>query len=275
MKRVHIVVGGHAAATLQAAFDSIENSETIFVVKDVFNVGPLRSEELPFSLLRAGFWQEVSGVEQVEVNDLERLMELSTQLTNAEVEEVCFWMSGIPAELCTYFWLLHFLKKHLGKFYIINISGLPFIDDEGKLFYPEGIASLPQRQVLKALKLARMVTPSEWETDGDEWKRLIGETETGIRISTGSKQIAGKPVDFYDQHLLDLAGNNNQKIVKLVGNAIQKHKIFTGDTFLIWRLRQLAAEQKLSLSKDSVKLYAAGSGDGADLFQTDNPADNG
>lgn len=275
MNRVHIVVGDHAAETLKTAFDSIEKSEPIFVVKDVFNVGPLRSEELPFSLLRAGFWQEVSGVEQVAVDDLERLMELSTQLTNGDADEVCFWMSGIPAELCTYFWLLHFLKKHMGKFYIINISGLPFIDDEGKLFYPEGIASLPQRQVLKAVKLARMVTPSEWETDGDEWKRLIGETETGIRISTGAKQIVGKPIDFYDKNLVDLAGNNNQKISKLVGNAIQKHKIFTGDTFLVWRLQKLAEAQKLSLNKDSVKLYVAGAGDGADLFQTDNATDNG
>ncbi|RYD99214.1 MAG: DUF1835 domain-containing protein [Sphingobacteriales bacterium] len=275
MNRVHIVVGDHAAATLQTAFDSIENSATIFVVKDVFNVGPLRSETLPFSLLRAGFWQEVSGAAQVEVNDLERLMELSTQLTNGEVAEVCFWMSGIPAELCTYFWLLHFLKKHLGRCYIINISGLPFIDDEGKLFYPEGIASLPQRQVLKALKLARVVTPSEWETDGDEWKRLIGETETGVRISTGSKQVVGKPVDFYDKQLQDLVGNNNQKVSKLVSNAIRKYKIFTGDTFLIWRLQKLAEAQKVSLNKDSVKLYGAGASEGADLFPTDNPADNG
>ncbi|OJV54294.1 MAG: hypothetical protein BGO31_13175 [Bacteroidetes bacterium 43-16] len=275
MNRVHIVVGDHAAETLKTAFDSIEQSEAIFVVKDVFNVGPLRSEALPFSLLRAGFWQEVSGTEQVEVNDLERLMELSTQLTNGEVEQVCFWMSGIPAELCTYFWLLHFLKKHSGKFYIINISGLPFIDDEGKLFYPEGIASLPLRQVLKAVKLARVVTPSEWETDIDEWKRIIHESETGIRISTGAKQIVGKPIDFYDKNLLDLAGNNNQKVSKLIGNAIQKYKIFTGDTFLIWRLKQLAEAQKLTLSKDSVKLYVSGAGDEADLFQTDNPTDNG
>ncbi len=275
MNKVHIVVGDMAAAALNDAFAGTEEQHgTVFVVKDVFCVGPLRSEEMPFAALRSEFWQKVTGDESIVVDDLERLMELSTRLSNDEVQQVWFWLSGIPADVCTYFWLLHFLKKHLGKLFVVNINGLPFLDDEGKLFYPESLSALPSRQILKAMKLARAVTPSEWETDGDEWKRLIHETETGVRINAGGKQIVGKPIDFYDKDLLSLAGNNNQKISKLIGTAMQKHKIYTGDAFLIWRLKQLAAAQELSITKDSVKRYS-GAAEETQLFEENNTSDNG
>lgn len=257
MKLVHIVVGDVAAQTLQNAFNPEETAdENIFVVKDIFNVGPLRSEELKFAELRAQFWQMVSGTEkELVVDDLDRLMQLSTQLTNEEVDQVWFWMSPIPADVCTYFWLLHFLKKHIGKLFVININGLPFLDEEGKLFYPESISALPPKQVLKAKKLARPITPSEWETEGDEWKRLIHEANVGIRINEGGRKIVGKPIDFYDKNLLDACTQQNQKITKLLGTVMQKHKVFTGDTFLHWRLRTMAQQHQVTITKDSIKLF--------------------
>lgn len=275
MNKVHIVVGDNAALALKTAFDTIDGfGDELFVVKDVLSLGPLRSEELPFSALRSAFWQEVSGNE-VEVDDLERLMDLSTRSTNDTVQQIWFWMSGLPADVCTYFWLLHFLKKHMGKFFVVNINGLPFLDQEGKLFYPESIAALPPKQVLKAMKLSRAVTPSEWETDGEEWKRSIQEKEVGIRISGGGKQLIGKAIDHYDQRLLELAGTNNQKLTKLVTTAMQKYKIFTGDTFLIWRLAQLAGKQLLTITKDNVKLYSGMPTDASELFNKDKTAENG
>lgn len=276
MKKVHIVVGDLAAVSLKTAFDTLPDvTDEIFVVKDLFNIGPLRSEEMPFSALRKKFLQEMTGLENSEVDDLERLMNLSTQLTNDTVQQVCFWMSGIPADVCTYFWLLHFLKKHMGKLLVININGLPFVDEEGKLFYPTSIAELPLRQVIKAQKLARAITPSEWETDGDEWKRLIHESEVGVRINAGGKRIEGKPIDFYDKDLLALATGNNQKISKLVGTAMQKHRIFTGDLFLNWRIKQMTLAQLLTITKDSVKLYSGEPINEQALFDTDNLNENG
>lgn len=269
MSKVHIVVGDHAAVALKTAFDTIAGSaDELFVVKDVFSLGPLRSEELPFSELRSSFWQEVGGGDP-QIDDLERLMELSTRSTNDVVHQIWFWMSGLPADVCTYFWLLHFLKKHMGKLFVVNINGLPFLDHEGKLYYPESIAALPPRQVVKAMKLSRAITPSEWETDGEEWKRLIKEQNVGIRISGGGKQVIGKPIDHYDKDLLELTGNNNQKIMKLIGTAMQKHKIFTGDTFLIWRLQRLAQQHKLTITRDSVKLYSGETTDNNEIFEED------
>lgn len=260
MKITHIVVGDLAAAALQAGLkDGSHIQDEIFVIKDLFNVGPLRDPEMPFSSLRTRFWAEVMDKESIpEVNDLERLMKLSSQLTNGELDQVWFWMAGLPADICSYFWLLHFLKKHIGKLHVLNIAGLPFLDDEAHLFYPNSISSLPPKQIIKALKLARPITPSEWEIDGDEWKRLIQEEAVGIRTSEGVKKIVGRAIDFYDKDLLALATINNQKIAKLIGNAMQKQSIFTGDLFLIWRLRKMAFNQQVTLFKDSVKLYSDG-----------------
>ncbi|HRP90290.1 MAG TPA: DUF3658 domain-containing protein [Edaphocola sp.] len=257
MITVHIVVGDEAANTLKEAFAIIDNfNDEIWTIKDVFNVGPLRSETLPFSQLRTEFWRKITLNDKLLVDDLEQLMQLSTRLSNNEVDNICFWMAGIPADICTYYWLLHFLKKHIGKFLIININGLPFLDEEGRLFYPESISQLPGKQVIKAMKLLRPLSPSEWETDGEEWKNLIKDRESEIRIISGVKQIIGKSIDYYDANLLGEITKNNQKINKVVGNAISKFKIKTGDLFLVWRLKELELTGKVNINKENVKLFS-------------------
>ncbi|HLU17505.1 MAG TPA: DUF3658 domain-containing protein [Edaphocola sp.] len=253
MSIVHMIVGDHAADLLKRALADQADTD-FFVIKDVFNVGPLRSEELSFAALRTEFWRTVTGDNNVVADDLNRLMELSTQLSNEQVKKIFFWMSGIPADVCSYFWLLHFMKKHLGKVFVININGLPFLDDENRLFYPQSIAELPLRQVHKALRLARAISPSEWETDGDEWKRLIFEENAGVRIVTGAKQVQSKPIDFYDKILLEQVNQNNQKIARVVAKTMEKHQIHTGDLFLIWRLREMQVAGLVSITKDTVSM---------------------
>ncbi|HTO14241.1 MAG TPA: DUF1835 domain-containing protein [Edaphocola sp.] len=256
MRTVHIVVGDEAANSLQTAFNTIENfNDELLIIKDIFNIGPLKSETLTFSQLRTKFWQEILKVDKIAIKDLEELMNLSSRLSNSEVDKVCYWMAGIPSDTCAYYWLLHFLKKHMGRLHVININGLPFIGPEGRLFYPESISQLPEKQVIKAMKLLRVVSPSEWETEAEQWKKLISDTEHEIRILSGVKQLTGKPINHYDTCLLSLVTKNNQKIHKIVFNAIEKYKIHTGHSFLIWRLEQMQASELIIINKDNVKLF--------------------
>jgi hypothetical protein len=257
MSIIHLAVGDLAANAIEQAIEQDEQiNGAVIVLKDVLSVGSLKDERIgAFSEVRSQFWNMVMGDGQtpVSVDDLERLMQLSSRMSNDESLKVWFWMGPIPADVTAYFWLLHFLKKHQGRLHVVNISGLPFLDEQGKLFYPESIAQLPKKEILKARKLSRVVAPSEWETDGDEWKRLASEN-AGVRILEGGKKLTGKPIDFYDEYLLALLTAQVQKANKIVNQAMTKNKILTGDLFLHWRLRCIAATGKIELQKGEVKL---------------------
>lgn len=257
MSIIHLAVGDIAANAIAAAIQNDEQTNgEVIVLKDVLSVGPLKDEAIgTFSEVRSDFWNTVSGEGQpvVTVDDLERLMQLSSRISNGEDLKIWFWMGPIPADVTAYFWLLHFLKKHSGRLSVINIAGLPFLDENGKLFYPDSFGNLPQKEILKARKLARVVAPSEWETDGEEWKKLIAEN-AGIRLLEGGKKLSGHSIDLYDDLLFGLLTNQNQKASRVVSQAMSKNKIFTGDMFLLWRLRTFAANGKAEMQKGDIKL---------------------
>lgn len=256
MSLIHFIVGDVAAQPLIEACSQHELlAGEVVVLKDILHVGPLKTEGLTFSENRSAFWNEVSPESQqsIKVDDLERLMAISSRLTNGEDAQIWFWMAPAPADVMAYFWLLHFLKKHQSKFSVVNINGLPFLDENGKLFYPESIGHIPVKEIVKARKLARVTTPSEWETDADEWPRLLNENQ-GIRLHEGGKRMKSAPIGHYDQTLMQYVTAQAQKSNKIINQAIAKNKVPTGDSFLHWRLRKLSSQGLLDMSRGEVKL---------------------
>lgn len=257
MNTIHLISGAGAAAALQAALNSEQDKLTgkLFVLNDTLHLGPLSHEAgHPFSEMRSKFWMDIAPEGQTipVIDDLERLMEISTALTNQESLQLWFWMAPRAEDVCAYFCMLHYLKKHVGKVYIVNINGLPFLDDNGKLFYPDNIAQLPVKEVVKAAGLSRQLSASEWETDGEEWLQLK-EGNSGIRTFQGGKKLKMEGVDFYDSALVALCNQNFQKIHRIVHNAINKQKLPATEWFLQWRLRELASQGVLSIQKGEVK----------------------
>ncbi len=258
MSIIHLIVGDHAARPLkEALLQGDQLGEEVIVLKDILHVGPLKTEDLGFSQGRSAFWNEVNGAGHapVVVEDLEKLMDCSSRLSNNDQLKIWLWMAPCPADVCAYFWLLHFLKKHQGRFSVININGLPFLDEQGKLFYPASFSMIPPKEIIKARKLARVITPSEWETDGAEWTRLSQEN-AGIRKHLVGKQLQGCPIDEYDHLLLELIKPQFQKTNKIIQAALTKHNIPTGDLFLLWRLRVMAEAGTIELTKNDVRLVS-------------------
>src|SRR5688572_22457119 len=125
----HIVVGDLAAQPLQEAILTEESMKgEVVVMKDILHVGPLQKEEgQSFSQLRSAFWQDViiNDKQPIEVTDMERLLEVSTAMFNDPETVAWFWMAPSPADVCAYHWLLKYLSKHNGRFFILNIANLP------------------------------------------------------------------------------------------------------------------------------------------------------
>jgi len=105
------------------------------------------------------------------------------------------------------------------------------------------------KEFLKAKKLARPITLSEFEVDPDEWKR-IAEENAGVRMLEGGKKIAGKEISFYDNEVLKNLTADWQKANRVLTNTLHRMKIKTGDIFIMWRMKQLIAEGKIEALGD-------------------------
>jgi hypothetical protein len=247
----HFIVGDLAAKPLLEFFTASETDEVI-VLRDLLHLGPLQKPEgKKFSELRTEFWKEIIADEKQEVvvDDMERLLEVSGKMFDDDSVRACMWIAPLPADVCAYYWVLPYLSKHGDRFSVINIAGLPFLNESGKLFFPKSISELSVREVQKATKLARSVSPSELEVDTYEWKQQQ-QLNAAIRVSGGGKKLHGQPENFYDHLLLAQCTPSFQKATKIVHNAIGKDNIIpTGDTYLFARLRAMNREGSIQLQE--------------------------
>ena len=121
-----------------------------------------------------------------------------------------------------------------------------------KYFIHPGLHEIQPKEFLKAKKLSRPITLSEFEVDPDEWKRLCEENGM-VRILEGGKKIASKDETFYDNEILKNLTGDWQKATRVLTNTLHRMKIKTGDVFLMWRMKQLINEGKIEVTGDMNK----------------------
>lgn len=236
------------------AMEESMNGE-VLALKDILHVGPIKKAQgQSFSQLRTEFWKEVVNDEkqEIEVNDLERLLEITTKLHNNEDDVVWLWMAPWPADICAYYWMLNYMGKHLERFYVLNLAGLPFLDGDGKIYFPKNISEILPKELVKARKLARQVTPAELEVDGDEWLNMTAEN-AGMRLLEGGKKLYTRDESFYDEKILSFCSQQFQKAHRIVNQVINKLSVPTGDMYLGWRIRKLLENGTLLSEGDPAK----------------------
>lgn len=256
---LHLVFQEADIAVLQQAMELDETLKgEIIIIRDDFAVGPLHKlDEAEGWQARTQWWKDQLlrspyGDTTDMVNDRLTVHNLKKALDEDANRVVWMWMGQNAHDVCGYYWLIGQLKEYVGRIYVLYMNNLPFINEKGGIFYPTAIHEIPPKEFRKAKKLARTVTPSEFEVDPDEWKRLSDENGT-VRILEGGKKIATKGDDFYDAPLLQAISADWQKVPKVLFNALGKMKIKTGDVFLNSRLLAMAEAGKLELQGDFSK----------------------
>jgi len=260
---IHIVFQEADIAVLQKAIE-LDQSLTgdIKIIRDDYAVGPLGEiyESEGYQQRRAWCKQllEDSPYSTHQLMDLvdDRLVvhNLKKELDADSKVELWIWMGQNQHDVCSYYWLVSQLQDYQGRVVILYFNNLPFINEKGHIFYPTTLHEIQPKEFLKAKKLNRKITPSEFEVDPDEWKKLCIESAM-IRILEGGKKIVGKDEDFYDKDILSGLSNEWQKGNKAMHNVLGKMKIKTGDVFLLWRMKKLAEEGKIEINGDTSKSW--------------------
>jgi len=242
---IHVVFQPADAEVLRKAFELEPSmSGELLTVCDDFAVGPVSdiySEEGINN--RKEWWKEVlregdydGHVESGVVND-QVVVESIVNRLNAEQNEVLWiWAAQNKHDVSGYYWLISQLKEFQGRIFLLYLNNLPFINEKGSIFYPENLFEIPAKEFLKAKRLARPVTLSEFEIDPDEWNRLQSENK-GVRVLEGGKKLVQYDYDYYDEDLRKFIGKDWQKASRIIQQFLSKNKQKTGDAFLLWRLK--------------------------------------
>ena len=253
---IHLVFETANIAILQEAIQLDESlAGKIIEIKDDYAVGPLLDiYETEGYHARRDWWKEVLQdspyVDQLDiVDDKLTAHQLIQDLQETEGEEVWIWMGQNVHDVCGYYWIMSQLKELQGKVQVLYLNNLPFLNEKGQLFYPTSLSQIQPKEFLKAKKLARPITLSEFELDPDEWKKICQESD-GVRFLEGGKKLVNMPLDFYDKEILSLLTKNAQKLPSALSHILSKMKIKTGDAFVVTRLKSLADNGKLVLIGD-------------------------
>jgi hypothetical protein len=258
---IHIVFQEADITVLQKAIELDETlAGDVRIIRDDYAVGPLGDIYETEGYRQRREWQkqllENSPYNADQLMDMvdDRLVihNLKKDLDENQKEEVWIWMGQNQHDVCGYYWLISQLKDYQGRVVVLYFNNLPFINEKGQIFYPTTLHEIQPKEFLKAKKLNRKVTLSEFEVDPDEWKKLCNENAM-IRILEGGKKIVGKDEDFYDKDILTGLSNEWQKGNKAMHNILGKMKIKTGDVFLLWRMKKLAAEEKIEINGETSK----------------------
>ncbi|QEC43691.1 DUF1835 domain-containing protein [Pseudobacter ginsenosidimutans] len=246
---IHIVFNEPDVAVLQKAIELEESMQgDIVLIRDDYAVGPIADIYVGEGIeARKQWWKDVLAggdydgkVETDEVNDYKTVAELVGTMRRNPDEIIWIWAAQNKHDVSGYYWLLNYMAEFQGRVFILYLNNLPFINEKGLIFYPEWLSVIPPKEFLKARKLARPITLSEFEVDPDEWKKLMQENK-GVRILEGGKKLAHFDYDFYDADLKKYITNDWQKASKIIHQFLSKNKQTTGDAYILWRLKQILA----------------------------------
>jgi hypothetical protein len=259
---IHIVFNESEVDLMKQVIEMDETlSGEIVQIKDDFAVGPLagidteegwqaRLEWHRSLLVGSPYGEELAG----SFDDRETVKELKAKLEENPEEELWIWMGQNQHDVMGYYWLMPQFKNYQGRVMILYLNNLPFINEKGHIFYPSWLHEIQPKEFIKAKKLARPITLSEFEIDPDEWRK-IAEENTMVRILEGGKKIAGKEESFYDNELLKNITGEWQKATRVLSNTLHRMKIKTSDVFIMWRMKTLINEGKIEITGDVQKTW--------------------
>jgi len=258
---IHVVFQQADIEVLKKAQELDESlAGDVQIVRDDYAVGPIQNIYEPEGYqARRQYWKELLDYSPYNSDQLmemvdDRLMvhNLKRTLDENEKEIIWIWMGQNQHDVCGYYWLVSQLKNYHARVFVLYLNNLPFINEKGLIFYPTALHQIQPKEFLKAKKLARKVTLSEFEVDPDEWKKLMDENGA-VRILEGGKKIVSKDETFYDKDILVELTAEAQKGNKAMQNILSKMKNKTGDVTLLGRMKVLAEEGKIELTGEPSK----------------------
>ncbi len=252
---IHIVFEEANIEVLKKSFELDPTMDGVVVsVNDDYAVGPIENVFSDEGIAnRLQWWKEIlkdghydGSADDGHVDDQKLVSDLKEKLLADPEEVIWIWAAQNKHDVCGYYWLMSQLKEYQGMVFILYLNNLPFINEKGNIFYPTSLFQIQPKEFVKAKKLARPITLSEFEIDPDEWAKLMSEGK-GVRLLEGGKKLIQKDYDYYDKDFMAFISKDFMKVSKLFTQYYGKSKETTGDAFLLWRLKIMVEQGNVEM----------------------------
>jgi hypothetical protein len=258
---IHVVFHEADKEALQKSLDpEAATPEEILVLEDLYELGPIgKFFDETAKDNRRQWWESLKlENENLYKNEIpgtadeDTVQNIISKLQENEEEVVWIWAAQNSHDVCGYYQLMSALKAFQGRVFILYLNNLPFINEKRLIFYPDYLRQILPEEFKKARKLNRPITLSEFETDPDEWERLMKE-EKGIRILEGGKKLQQYDYDYYDKTILSNITAEWVKLSRLLSSIYSKIKA-GNELYFLWRIREMVREGKLDIQGDNKSL---------------------
>jgi len=245
VKIIHMVFDQAGGEQIKQSFE-IEpaNAGEIIYIEDNYSLGPVADlSEAEGWQARKNWWQSVLELPedtQPEVMraDKMKIHQLFQQLEEDEDTVLWIWMGQNERDVSGYYYIISYLMAFQGRIHVLYLNNLPFIDEKGHIFYPKQLSEIRPKEYVKAARLARVVTLSEFELDPEEWDKL-SRSPGSVRLLEGGKKLSVRENDYYDKIILDQLGSATMKLAKLLGLLVTKSRLSLPEYYIIWRIKSL------------------------------------
>lgn len=254
---IHIVFNESEVDLMKQVLEMDETlAGEVIQIKDDFAVGPLQGIDTEEGWQARLDWcrRLLQGSPYGDslvgsFDDRKTVAQLKAKLDENPEEELWIWMGQNQHDVTGYYWLMPQFRDYQGRVMVLYLNNLPFINEKGQIFYPSWLHEIQPKEFIKAKKLARPITLSEFEIDPDEWRKIVEENAV-VRILEGGKKIAGKDETFYDNEILKNLTPEWQKATRVLTNTLHRMKIKTGDVFIMWRMKDLIGRERIEVTGD-------------------------
>ncbi|MGL4346758.1 MAG: DUF3658 domain-containing protein [Chitinophagaceae bacterium] len=251
---LHLVFEPVGKEILQKSFEL-----DMFVIGDIFALyndygigtfGNIKSEF--FREERKSFYKEimqpisnVTPYDDLFDHDKNTIEKIEQLMNKNPEEQIWLWIAPNACNICGYYTVMPYLKKYIGRVFVLFLSNLPFFNKDKKIFYPKTLQEIPSQELLKVRKITRLISYSEWEVDQDEYTKLK-EENTWLRIWEGNKKISSVPTDMLDKEIINFLPSSWIKMTKFLPLLVQELKHYTNEYFLAWRIFCLSQANKIA-----------------------------
>ena len=139
--------------------------------------------------------------------------------------------------------------------YLGMLATVSYFDNSGLAMYIcdcadvcERVAVLDENTDVSGIT-RHLLTPDERSSFLSQWAKLQAENSP-LRVMENG-EIVGKPVDFADERIYNVIGDAEVRVGEICSQLMHSVLSFKFD-FIIWRIRQLLAQDKLVLVKQGM-----------------------
>jgi hypothetical protein len=242
-ENTHIVFGRIGRRTLIDSNVVDLNKSQIISFDDILNMGPAcdlnACEEIQ---KRIDWWQNVGGNSNPPVE--QDLKSIETIVENADnTDKIFIWTGCCASEIISTARLIYYLSKFGKPIFIANFN-VPVRSVHGDIVYPKALNQTATFQVKDIFDQFERIDRSRLQDWSDLWEKVKSENGQ-LWICDTRGQIAPVKIDYFDSFLLAKCDENFKKAARVIGETLVDTDFNVGDSYLNWRLKQLALNKKI------------------------------